>query len=111
MNILIRMLVLGFITVGIASYFVGEQANQQVAIQKNFQNEVNEMRMENEQKNCQQTIKAPFCTAPRDRGDRWICSERLAENHCGKYVDVGYLILDEHKEAQRKKDKMMNYPG
>lgn len=111
MNIMIRVMVLGFITIGIASYFVGEQTSQQVAVQKNFQNEINEMRKESEQKNCQQAINAKFCTAPRNKYDRWICSERLAESHCDKYVDVGYLISDEHKQKQIEKDKMMNYPG
>ena len=111
MNIIIRVMVLGFITIGIASYFVGEQADQQASVHKNFQNQIKQARFESEQKNCQQFINAKFCTSPRNQYDRLVCSQRLAENHCGKYVDVGYLISDEHKQEQIQKDINRNYPG
>ena len=60
-------------------------------------------KIHNEQveKNCNQFINAKYCTAPRERADRWLCSQRLAESHCAEYVDVGYLVLDEHREKYK----------
>jgi len=96
MSILIRAVVLGFIIVAITSYFFGAQVSQQAALVNNDK-EMNEIMAEQEQRNCQQVINSKACTAPTDRGARWICSKNLSDFNCKKHVDVGYLILEEHQ--------------
>lgn len=56
------------------------------------------MRQGQEKKNCLQFINSKACAAPTDRMARWICSNNLSRSNCQRHVDVGYLILDEHKQ-------------
>ena len=100
MSLLIRGLIFGVLIIVIVSFFVGPQVTQKTAM-VNYQKEAELIRNEQEQKACNQFINAKFCTSPRDRFERYMCSQRLSEFHCSKHVDVGYLILEEHQ----KKDK------
>ena len=98
MRNLIRATLFGFIAIAITSYFFGGQFTQQAAM-VNYQQEAEKIRTEQEQRACNQFIRSSMCTAPRDRFERTLCSKNLTDFHCDKYVDVGYLILDEHRQA------------
>lgn len=98
MKLIIRALIFGFLSITLISFFFGPQVSQQAAM-VNYHKEAELMRNEQELKACKQFIEASFCTAARDRYERFICSQRLSEFNCEKHVDVGYLILDEHKHS------------
>jgi len=102
MYLLLRTALLGFIAIAVASFFFGSQTSQQIAVQQQYQKEVEAMRIESEQRSCKQFIKAKFCTAPQDRFERYLCSKNLADFHCGKYVDVGNRILEEHQKPSNR---------
>lgn len=99
MKIIIRAMILGFLTITLISFFFGGQVSQQASL-ANYHKEAELIRTEQEQRNCKQVITSKACTAPTDRGARWICSKHLTDFNCAKHVDVGYLILDEHKKLQ-----------
>ena len=92
-----RLMLVCFISIILGSYIYSSRVNQHLNVIKELKDEGDTIQIEQEQENCQVFINAKYCTAPRDRADRWTCSERLAESHCDKYVEVGYLILKEHK--------------
>jgi hypothetical protein len=98
MRHLIRAMIFGFIGIAIVSYFFGGQVTQQ-ATMVNYQQEAEKIRTEQEQRNCKQIINSKMCTAPADRFARASCSRMLSDFHCDKYVDVGYLILEEDRQA------------
>ena len=100
MSLLIRGLIFSLIIIGIISFFFRPHVAQQTAMM-NYQKEAEMMRNEQEQKACNQFINAKFCTSPRDRYERFLCSQRLSEFHCSKHVDVGYLILEEHQQKNQ----------
>ena len=70
-----------------------------------WQKDAEEMRAEGEKKNCHQIINAKYCTAPVDRTARWQCSNNLTDFNCSKYIDVGYLILEEHQHKTKELQK------
>lgn len=100
MKLLIRGTIFGLVLVFGVSYFLSGQVKQQAAA-INYQKQAEAMRIKQEKRSCQQLVRAQMCTKPRDDYARSICSLRLTEFHCHKYMDVEDKIIDADRENNR----------
>ena len=100
MKLLIRVGIFGFIIISGLYFSVARQVDQQQAL-RDYHKQAETVRIEQEQRNCQQLIQARMCTQPHDSFERSLCSKNLTDFHCGKYLDVEDKIIDADRDTDR----------